>query len=47
MNQEKIQILIVDDNLDISRLIAFHFGEEDYGLTVRNDGDSAEEMESS
>ncbi len=41
MNEEKIQILIVDDNLDISRLIAAHLGEEGYGLTVRNDGDSA------
>ncbi len=36
MNGEKIQILIVDDNLDISRLIAVYLGEEGYGLTVRN-----------
>jgi len=41
MNEEKIQILVVDDNLDISALIAVQLGEEGYGLTVRNDGDSA------
>ncbi len=41
MNEEKIQILVVDDNLDISGLIAAQLDEEGYGLTVRNDGDSA------
>lgn len=41
MNEEKIQILVVDDNVDISGLIAIQLGEEGYGTTVRNDGDSA------
>ncbi len=41
MNEEKIQILVVDDNLDISNLIAIQLGEEGYGVTVSSDGDSA------
>ena len=41
MNEGKLQILVVDDNLDLSALISLHLQEEGYGVTVRNDGDSA------
>ena len=41
MNEGKLQILVVDDNLDLSALVSIHLQEEGYGLTVRNDGDSA------
>ncbi len=41
MKEEKIQILVVEDNLDITNLIAILLDEEGYEATVRNDGDSA------
>ena len=44
MNEKKIQILVVDDNVDITTLIAIHLGEEGYGMSVRNDGDSAVDL---
>ena len=44
MNEEKIQILVVDDNVDITTLIAIHLSEEGFGLSVRNDGDSAVDL---